>query len=361
VGIGRDDPNPNASPHASLGEQQRGRSGADDPQLRARLHRASVNRRSVLGKRGGQTRPARPSSRTFLEKISRARDRFDRSCDYRRMRACNFALKSVLPLLTLGLLLVGPRPAMAVEVMCSNMFGDCSVSNDGFDEIECTCGGGGFGGTGGNDYVGLNEMELMEVCLGYLKDCEDMGGETDVGDWGESGSEDTGDWGEESGDWGSEDSGDWGESGSEESGDWGESGSEDSGSEDSVGTFSTSFEGDGDGDSAEGDGDGDSSGDGDGDGDSSGDGDGDSGDGDGDPGDGDPGDGDGDTASDTNTDDGNNPSESGDSGESGSGASEDGAGGCSCAATNQAPGIGLMLLSLLGLVRLRRRESLTDA
>jgi MYXO-CTERM domain-containing protein len=264
----------------------------------------------------------------------------------RPMRTRTFALKSALPLLTLGLLLFGSRPAMAIEVMCSNEFGECTVSNDGFDEIECTCAdGGGLGGTGGDQYFGLTDAELLEICLDQLVLCDGQGG-TD------GGTEETG-WGGTDG--GTEETG-WG--GTEESGEtFGDTGD---------GDGDSSGDGDGDGDSGDsvGDGDGDSGGDGDGDS-GDGDGDGDSGgDGDGDSGDGDPGDGDGDSAGDTNTDDGDNQEGSGDSGESGTsadtGAAEDGASGCSCATTNSAPGIGLMLLSLFGLVRLRRRESLVS-
>jgi MYXO-CTERM domain-containing protein len=264
------------------------------------------------------------------------------------MRTRTFALKSALPLLTLGLLLFGSRPAMAIEVMCSNEFGECTVSNDGFDEIECTCAdGGGLGGTGGDQYFGLTDAELLEICLDQLVLCDGQGG-TD------GGTEETG-WGGTDG--GTEETG-WG--GTEESGEtFGDTG-------DGDGDGDSSGDGDGDGDSGDsvGDGDGDSGGDGDGDS-GDGDGDGDSGgDGDGDSGDGDPGDGDGDSAGDTNTDDGDNQEGSGDSGESGTsadtGAAEDGASGCSCATTNSAPGIGLMLLSLFGLVRLRRRESLVS-
>jgi MYXO-CTERM domain-containing protein len=267
------------------------------------------------------------------------------------MRTRDFFLRSALPLLTLGLLLVGSRPAAAIEVMCSNALGECTVSNDGFDEIECTCDGGGFGGTGGDQYGGLDEAALLEICLDQLMFCDGQGG-TDEGT-GEAGFEETG---------GFEDTGEGGTDIGEETGD-GDGDTDATGDGDGDGD---SNGGDGDGDTADGGGDGDGDGDGesgDGDGDgNSGDGDGDAGDGDaGDgDGDGDSGDGDGDTAGDTNTDDDGNP-EGSDDGDTGTGtdtgATEDGAGGCSCDVTSQGPGLALMMFSMLGLLRLRRRES----
>jgi MYXO-CTERM domain-containing protein len=277
-----------------------------------------------------------------LSNFSPRRDRIAESWHTWPMRTFRIAL----PLLTFGLLLVASRPAAAIEVMCMSPVGECTVSNDGFDSVECSCEDVGFGGTGGDEYQGLDEAALMEICLDQLMFCDGAGGTEDgtgeTGDWGDTGDMGGTDVGEETGD------GDGGEGMGDGDGDGDDNGGD----------------GDGDGDSADGSGDGDGDGDGDsGDGDGdSGDGDGDSGDGDGDAGDGDgdSGDGDGDTAGDTNTDDEGN-SEGSDDGGTGTGtdtgATEDGAGGCSCDATSQGPGLALLMFSLLGLVRLRRRES----
>ncbi len=91
-------------------------------------------------------------------------------------------------------ILLSPATARAANVECSNAFGSCTVSNDGSDSISCTCdGGGGDGGTGGNDWAGLSEAELMEICEAELAYCyeglpttgePDPDGTTGVDTWG---------------------------------------------------------------------------------------------------------------------------------------------------------------------------------
>ncbi len=270
------------------------------------------------------------------------------------MNLTNLVRKSLLPLSTLALVLGVSRPALAIEVMCQGPFGTCSVSNDGFDEVDCTCEGSGFGSTGGNEYAGLTEEELMAACLDFLADCEEFGEE---GFETETGWEETTDTGEP--DTSTTDTG-W-ETDTNETGepDTGMETGDGDGDGDEFGEESATLStGDGDGDGEEaGDGDGDTgdSGDGDGVGDGDGDGDaGEAGDGDGDGDAGEAGDGDGDSA-------GESPNEAGDEGETDTGsttggASEDGDEGCACDVSNHASGLGMMALSILGLVGLRRRE-----
>ncbi|EDM75079.1 hypothetical protein PPSIR1_00295 [Plesiocystis pacifica SIR-1] len=97
---------------------------------------------------------------------------------------------------------LAPATATAAEVMCSNDFGSCTVSNEGFGSIFCLCEGGGDGGTtGGGLLDGLSEAELMEICESWLEGCvesesesESWGGESTTGGFetfGEEGFETT--------------------------------------------------------------------------------------------------------------------------------------------------------------------------
>ena len=86
---------------------------------------------------------------------------------------------------TLGLALaltawLVPATARAVTVDCSNPFGSCEVSNDGADEVFCDCDNGGTGSTGGMDWSGLSEEELLVVCFDQLEFCGPIG-ETEFG------------------------------------------------------------------------------------------------------------------------------------------------------------------------------------
>ncbi|MCA9705962.1 MAG: MYXO-CTERM sorting domain-containing protein [Myxococcales bacterium] len=48
---------------------------------------------------------------------------------------------------------------------CSTPDGECVISNEPFDSIECQCSdGSGFGGGGGNMWAGLSEAELLMIC-----------------------------------------------------------------------------------------------------------------------------------------------------------------------------------------------------
>ncbi|MCA9704226.1 MAG: hypothetical protein KDK70_00055 [Myxococcales bacterium] len=61
--------------------------------------------------------------------------------------------------------LAGPGLARAATANCMSGFGSCSVSNDGFDWIDCMCAdGSGGGGGGGNTWAGLSEMDLQPIC-----------------------------------------------------------------------------------------------------------------------------------------------------------------------------------------------------
>jgi len=113
--------------------------------------------------------------------------------------------KKILLASTLALpLLLGSTVASAATVECSNDYGTCEVSNDGFDEVTCTCNDeDGFGSTGSNEWDDYSEQMLDELCLSMLSDCEwegvttSTGGETSDTDgwtdgWTESDSETTG-------------------------------------------------------------------------------------------------------------------------------------------------------------------------
>lgn len=62
--------------------------------------------------------------------------------------------------------------ARAAAVDCADKTGSCSVSNTPDDFITCSCNDGGeTGGTGGNDWAGLDEAALLEICLAELSSC----------------------------------------------------------------------------------------------------------------------------------------------------------------------------------------------
>lgn len=63
--------------------------------------------------------------------------------------------------------LCGPHSVPEGGVTCTTDLGSCTVNNEGFDSVSCSCeGGSGDGGTGGgNAWAGLSEEQLMEVCL----------------------------------------------------------------------------------------------------------------------------------------------------------------------------------------------------
>jgi MYXO-CTERM domain-containing protein len=86
----------------------------------------------------------------------------------------------------LGLALFGlaPSEAKAIEVMCSNEYGMCEVQ-DNPSWISCSCiDESSTGGTGGDEYQGLSEAELMAVCeaeLAYCLPAETSDGTTTLG------------------------------------------------------------------------------------------------------------------------------------------------------------------------------------
>ncbi|MEM6293693.1 MAG: MYXO-CTERM sorting domain-containing protein [Myxococcota bacterium] len=84
------------------------------------------------------------------------------------------SMKSLF-LATAALLAVGSTPltAHALEVECSLEDGSiCTVSNDPFDSIECTCADESGGGTsGGEDWADFDEAALLEVCEAELAFC----------------------------------------------------------------------------------------------------------------------------------------------------------------------------------------------
>ncbi len=99
--------------------------------------------------------------------------------------------------LALGLAIFGltPTEAKATQVMCSNEYGHCEVQ-DAPSWISCTCNDeSSTGGTGGDQYQGLTEAELMAVCeaeLAYcLPDMDSGSGSSDTGGL-DTGNTDTG-------------------------------------------------------------------------------------------------------------------------------------------------------------------------
>lgn len=97
-------------------------------------------------------------------------------------------------------LFCGPPPPPA-GLECSNRLGDCTISNDPTDWIECTCADGeGFAGGGGMMWAGLSDDELVLECEAQLDDgCAIGGSEGSTGDPGTSGTGGTGDPGETEG------------------------------------------------------------------------------------------------------------------------------------------------------------------
>lgn len=251
-------------------------------------------------------------------------------------------------MLGLGLFLLDPSPAAAAEVMCSNDYGHCTVSNNNGSHISCSCGdSGGDEGTGGDDFEGMSEEELLEVCEDAVAFCEDNGegGEAESGTTGadptageEEGGVDgeEGDTDDEPGTTGATSGGEEGFPGDDE-GEAGTDGAESDGDPEET-TGDSGGDSGGDGNST---GEGDSGGDSEGDPETTGDSGGDSG-------------GEGNSTGDESPGgEEEGQQESGD-GETGSPADEvEGGGGCSVA-TNS--GLGLLGLALLGLFGLHRRE-----
>jgi MYXO-CTERM domain-containing protein len=91
----------------------------------------------------------------------------------------------------LALALLVPATAHAVTVECSSPFGTCEVSNDGMDDVSCSCGGGGTTGTGGMMWAGLDEAELLAVCLDQLDVCGEFATESATTTFGTDTIEDT--------------------------------------------------------------------------------------------------------------------------------------------------------------------------
>src|SRR5687768_3198389 len=74
---------------------------------------------------------------------------------------------------TAALALLLPSISRAATVECSDEYGSCELSNDGPDSISCSCDEGDSGGTtGGDEWEGLSEEELLEICEVELAFCE---------------------------------------------------------------------------------------------------------------------------------------------------------------------------------------------
>jgi MYXO-CTERM domain-containing protein len=67
-------------------------------------------------------------------------------------------------------LFCGP-PLPPDGISCETREGMCTVDNDGGDSVFCTCDGQPDSGTtGGNDWAGLDDDQLYEVCLDMVED-----------------------------------------------------------------------------------------------------------------------------------------------------------------------------------------------
>jgi MYXO-CTERM domain-containing protein len=83
-----------------------------------------------------------------------------------------FRLSLAALTLTLAAFALVPSEAKAAQVMCSNEYGSCEVQNSP-SFITCSCvDESSTGGTGGNDYEGMTEEELMAVCEAELSWCQ---------------------------------------------------------------------------------------------------------------------------------------------------------------------------------------------
>lgn len=83
-----------------------------------------------------------------------------------------FRLSLAALTLSLAAFALVPSEAKAAQVMCSNEYGSCEVQNSP-SFITCSCvDESSTGGTGGNDYEGMTEEELMAVCEAELSWCQ---------------------------------------------------------------------------------------------------------------------------------------------------------------------------------------------
>jgi MYXO-CTERM domain-containing protein len=90
--------------------------------------------------------------------------------------------------------LCGPPPLP--DLMCSNRLGECTISNDPVDFVECTCASGeDFSGGGGMMWAGLSDEELLLECEAQLDEgcaaAETTGEPSDTGDTGDTGAGET--------------------------------------------------------------------------------------------------------------------------------------------------------------------------